>query len=711
MPRIPPHKRSRSPSTAGAQDSDSHIRAHATAPSPHHHSTAAPAKASPSTRPSPPVYSIKASPLPVPKRQGSSSPRMAPMLPPTSGLTSSAFTCPEITFHIEAARTSNTLNPRDVANLMLWAVPTTVPLVESPKWCFLKSRSYVKGVVTIYCNGISYDTIMNTGCGISADASEKSWHEAIGEKILFPFRRGCCHARNNEVCHVPIWVPSQNNRLELDLFLRTQSNRRTSTAPRRSLIDVAKEVASSAAAGTLVDNPSPPPTVAAAESDSARDQVEPKQCTDQLANSKFHDVEALLSYSLTMEANLPQLMELRFTVEVPEVSEGQPSPRWRRFLPPSHTPSSSSSTLSSPKIFAFDCEMVLVDDNVSALARCTLVQLPSEEVVLDILVKPQEPIIDYVTRFSGITEEMLGPVTTTLADAQDALMQFIDTETFVIGHSLENDFKACCMLPNCRVLDTTHLFPHPAGPPYKNALRYLAQSYLKRTIQRGEHDSAEDALTAAHLVELKLIHGPNFGMSSRVNILSLFPTHICNDPSAAEIFKSASAPIVLTLFDDVASMKSYAAAQCNLVKASNDDDAVKKSVKHFQKMERDILAQQSSSSSSGGSAEHQQAAAVFVSFVHLQECAMSSVCDDVPAELEKAEAINTRLMSIVNAVPDDTLINIIAANCRPGNGNQLSKAHGMLFSFVKDKKGRGPPNPGPVAGDGSLSQQSGCQQS
>jgi DNA polymerase III epsilon subunit-like protein len=615
------------------------------------------------------------------------------MLPPAthapSALSSSAFTCPEIMFHVEAARSSNTLNPRDVANLMLWAVPTTLPLVESPKWCFLKSRSYLKGVVTIYCNGISYDTIMNTGCGIAAEANEKPWQEAVGERTLFPFRRGCCHARNNEVCHVPIWVPSQNNRLELDLFLRTQSNRRNSTAPRRSMIEVAKEVASSAAAGTLVDRP--PPT------DDAGEQ-QPSSAThrgDPSAQSKFLDTEALLSYSLTMEANLHQLAELRFTLDVPQAADGHPSPRWRRFAPPV-APSTS------PKIFAFDCEMVLVDGDVSALARCTLVQLPSEEVVLDILVKPEEPIIDYVTRFSGITEEMLANVTTTLSDAQRALMQFIDTETFVIGHSLENDFKACCMLPNCRVVDTTYLFPHPAGPPYKNALRYLAQSYLKRIIQRGEHDSAEDALTAAHLVELKLIHGPNFGMSSRINILSLFPPHICNDPSASEEVRASSAPIVLTLFDDVASMKSYAAAHCNLVKASNDDDAVKKSVKHLQKMEKDAAAHLS-----GGSATPP---AVFVTFIHLQECAVSSVTDDVAAELEKVEAINARLMSIVSAAPDDTLINIIAANCRPGNGNQLSKAHGMLFSFVKDKKARGPPVHGPVSGDGT-SQQPGCQQS
>lgn len=243
------------------------------------------------------------------------------------------------------------------------------------------------------------------------------------------------------------------------------------------------------------------------------------------------------------------------------------------------------------------------------------------------------------------------------------------------------------MVPNCRILDTTHLFPHPAGPPYKNSLRYLAQHYLKRSIQTGEHDSAEDALTSAHLVGLKLLHGPSFGLSSRINILTLLPSYLCNDPTAPEELRSKSAPVSIVLFDEAASMRSYASPQCNLITTHGDDDTVKKVVKHFVKREREVPS------------------AVFVAFVHLQECDISSVSRDAASEVAKAQTINDRVMSMVESAPDDTLVNIIAANCRPGNGNQLSKAHGMLFSFVKDKKGRGPtPCKAGVP-------QNGCQQS
>lgn len=49
------------------------------------------------------------------------------------------------------------------------------------------------------------------------------------------------------------------------------------------------------------------------------------------------------------------------------------------------------------------------------------------------------------------------------------------------------------------------------GPPYKPALRILAERYLRRTIQQGEHDSVIDARAALDLVKLKLAKGPAYG--------------------------------------------------------------------------------------------------------------------------------------------------------------------------------------------------------
>ena len=56
-------------------------------------------------------------------------------------------------------------------------------------------------------------------------------------------------------------------------------------------------------------------------------------------------------------------------------------------------------------ILAVDCEMVVTEAGYE-LARVTCVS-GKETVLLDSFAKPEHPVIDYVTKYSGITEEML----------------------------------------------------------------------------------------------------------------------------------------------------------------------------------------------------------------------------------------------------------------------------------------------------------------
>jgi RNA exonuclease 1 len=63
------------------------------------------------------------------------------------------------------------------------------------------------------------------------------------------------------------------------------------------------------------------------------------------------------------------------------------------------------------------------------------------KVVYDTLLKPERPITDYNTKYSGITFEMMKDVTKTLPDVHRELARFIGSKTVLIGHSLENDLN------------------------------------------------------------------------------------------------------------------------------------------------------------------------------------------------------------------------------------------------------------------------------
>jgi RNA exonuclease 1 len=63
-------------------------------------------------------------------------------------------------------------------------------------------------------------------------------------------------------------------------------------------------------------------------------------------------------------------------------------------------------------ILVIDCEMVTTANGFE-LARCTIVNY-EEDVIFDELFKPADPILNYNTEFSGITEELLKPVTATI---------------------------------------------------------------------------------------------------------------------------------------------------------------------------------------------------------------------------------------------------------------------------------------------------------
>lgn len=184
----------------------------------------------------------------------------------------------------------------------------------------------------------------------------------------------------------------------------------------------------------------------------------------------------------------------------------------------SHTSLIPPDSLGKGTLVAFDAEFVATesekaslsaggqrivsDDGRQVLARISLID-ENGEVLLDDYVRPSEPVVDYLTRFSGLTPEDIDPSTSvhpliTNRAAHLKLRYFLDKGCIFIGHGLQKDFEtANLFVPPEQIRDTVELWRLPGQR--RISLRFLAGFLLERKIQDEIHDSIEDAKTALDL--------------------------------------------------------------------------------------------------------------------------------------------------------------------------------------------------------------------
>jgi RNA exonuclease 4 len=152
-------------------------------------------------------------------------------------------------------------------------------------------------------------------------------------------------------------------------------------------------------------------------------------------------------------------------------------------------------------VLALDCEMVGVGPSKqSALAEIAIVNFDGDT-IYHTYVKPQQRITDFRTEVSGITPEKIRKGIP-FKEAQKQVLQIIRGK-YIIGHGLENDFRALQIpIKNYNTFDTTKIETFMRKTPtgfQPRKLKNITKNFLEQTIQTGEHDPAEDARAAMML--------------------------------------------------------------------------------------------------------------------------------------------------------------------------------------------------------------------
>jgi PAB-dependent poly(A)-specific ribonuclease subunit 2 len=185
------------------------------------------------------------------------------------------------------------------------------------------------------------------------------------------------------------------------------------------------------------------------------------------------------------------------------------------------------------RLFGLDCEFVMIareDCEISgdgmrtvvtparmALARVSVVRGVGDlkgTPLIDDYVEVKETVVDYLTRFSGISDGDLDPGrspyrVSPLKAVYKKLIALVNAGVVFVGHGLKKDLRVLNFaVPAGQVVDTVVLFREPGKRLL--SLRFLVATLVGATIQTdggGGHDSVEDSRAALEVYNayLKLL--------------------------------------------------------------------------------------------------------------------------------------------------------------------------------------------------------------
>lgn len=108
------------------------------------------------------------------------------------------------------------------------------------------------------------------------------------------------------------------------------------------------------------------------------------------------------------------------------------------------------------KIVALGCDLCKTNMGFLTVSKITIVDQHLKIIACD-LIRPEYPIVDYMTEISGITEEQMRGITLTRKEALRKLFKLIDKNTILVGYNLELDLRALRIV-HTRCVDVVVLF-------------------------------------------------------------------------------------------------------------------------------------------------------------------------------------------------------------------------------------------------------------
>eukprot|EP00702_Spironucleus_salmonicida_P005024 EST46315.1 Exonuclease family protein [Spironucleus salmonicida] len=140
-----------------------------------------------------------------------------------------------------------------------------------------------------------------------------------------------------------------------------------------------------------------------------------------------------------------------------------------------------------------DTEMVMTTQG-HRIAQISVIS-QAGKVIINSYCKPKHKIIDYLTKYSGVTKQLIVKAPN-YKIVKKQLLHKLDKHKYIIcGHGLDNDLKLLKIKPNY-IIDTATLFG-----PRKMKLQLLAEQILNRNIQQGTHNSLEDVYAVKDIIQ------------------------------------------------------------------------------------------------------------------------------------------------------------------------------------------------------------------